>query len=128
MGVTKAQIEREAKLTKVYNVKPLNLKSNSNNDIEVNSSVGSSSMALNKDQQRRSSYRKLRMLPWCKDERDEIVHTEYIRFLAAMDSRQRSKAAKHAIVAASSLLRAKRSTTTTSSSKGAAGSKTETRK
>ena len=49
------------------------------------------------------------MLPWCKDERDEIVLTEYIRFLAQMDSKQRSKATKHAIGAASSLLRVKRS-------------------
>lgn len=57
---------------------------------------------------RRSSYRKLKMLPWCKDERDEIMHTEYIRFLAQMDSKQRSKATKHAISAASSLLRIKR--------------------
>lgn len=48
------------------------------------------------------------MLPWCRDERDEIVHTDYIRFLAQMNSKQRSKAAKHAIVAASSLLRVKR--------------------
>lgn len=48
------------------------------------------------------------MLPWCRDERDEIVHTEYIRFLAQMDSKTRSKATKHAIVAASSLLRVKR--------------------
>lgn len=52
------------------------------------------------------------MLPWCKDERDEIVHTEYIRFLAQMDSKQRSKATKHAIGAASSLLRVKRSVKT----------------
>jgi len=45
------------------------------------------------------------MLPWCKDERDEIVHTDYIRFLAQMNAHQRSKAAKHAVTAASSLLR-----------------------
>ena len=68
----------------------------------------SKSTANQGELRRRSSYRKLRMLPWCRDERDEIVHTEYIRFLAAMDSKQRSKATKHAIVAASSLLRAKR--------------------
>ena len=55
--------------------------------------------------ERRSSYRKLKMLPWCKDERDEIMHTEYIKFLAQMDSKQRSKATKHAIYAASSLLK-----------------------
>ena len=66
-------------------------------------------MASGADPTRRSSYRKLRMLPWCKDERDEIVHTEYIRFLAQMNAQQRSKAAKHAVVAASSLLRTKRS-------------------
>ena len=48
------------------------------------------------------------MLPWCKDERDEIVHTEYIRFLAQLDSKQRTKATKHAITAATSLLKIKR--------------------
>ena len=73
----------------------------SNADIEV-------SLDNQNSPKMRSSYRKLRMLPWCKDERDEIVHTEYIRFLAQMDSKSRSKATKHAIVAASSLLRAKR--------------------
>jgi len=48
------------------------------------------------------------MLPWCHDEKEETVHTEYIRFLAHMDSKQSSKATKHAIMAASSLLRANR--------------------
>jgi hypothetical protein len=45
------------------------------------------------------------MLPWCHDERDEIVQTEYIRLLARMEN---TKATKHAIMAASSLLRVKR--------------------
>ena len=44
------------------------------------------SLASGGDPTRRSSYRKLRMLPWCKDERDEIVHTEYIHFLAQMNA------------------------------------------
>ena len=45
------------------------------------------------------------MLPWCKDEREETVQAEYIKLLARMDSKSRSRATKHAIVAASSLLR-----------------------
>ena len=60
------------------------------------------------DTPRRSSYRKLKMLPWCQDERDEIVHTEYIHLLASMDRESRSRATKHAIAAASTLLRANR--------------------
>ena len=41
-----------------------------------------SSRKNQQEMERRSSYRKLKMLPWCKDERDEIMHTEYIKFLA----------------------------------------------
>ena len=48
------------------------------------------------------------MLPWCSDERDEVVHSEYIRLLASLDLKSRIKASKHAINAASTLLRASR--------------------
>lgn len=75
-----------------------------NADIEIDNDLSNASP---KRQESRSSYRKLRNLPWCKDEREELVHRKYIRILAKMNGEMRTKASKHAIEAASSLLQAK---------------------
>lgn len=77
---------------------------NANADIELDNDTTYSSP---KRREGRSSYRKLKNLPWCKDERDELVHRKYIRILAKMNGEMRTKASKHAIEAASSLLQAK---------------------
>jgi len=76
----------------------------SNADIEVTLKQSSAEPNL-----RTSSFKKMKMLPWVNDERSDSVQTEFIHMLAKMDSRQRLKASKHAIIAATALLRQSRS-------------------
>ena len=86
---------------------------NANADIELDANTNNMvsaeivSRASPSRMEARSSYRKLRNLPWCKDEREELIHRKYIRILAKMNGAMRTKASKHAIEAASSLLEAK---------------------
>ena len=54
------------------------------------------------------SRRKIKVLPWCQDEKDRQIHTDYVKLLASMDSKSRAKASKHAIAAACSLLKEQR--------------------
>ena len=49
------------------------------------------------------------MLPWCQDEKDELLHNDFIKMLASMDSKTRKNASKHAVAAAEVLLRARKS-------------------
>ena len=48
------------------------------------------------------------MLPWCQDEKDEVLHNDFIKLLASMDSKTRRNASKHAVAAAEVLLKARR--------------------
>ena len=48
------------------------------------------------------------MLPWCQDEKDEVLHNDFIKLLASMDSKTRKNATKHAVAAAEVLLKARR--------------------
>lgn len=56
----------------------------------------------------RSSYRKVKMLPWCQDEKDEVLHNDFVKLLASMDSKTRRSASKHAVAAAEVLLKARK--------------------
>ena len=44
------------------------------------------------------SRRKIKVLPWCQDEKDRQIHTDYVKLLASMDSKSRAKASKHAMI------------------------------
>lgn len=50
----------------------------------------------------------MKMLPWCQDEKDEVLHNDFIKLLASMDSKTRKNATKHAVAAAEVLLKARR--------------------